>query len=121
MRRQGDLAVGGTGEQIAIATATLVVTMLGYVLVSQLDDTLFPGLIAAVAAMVGTGTYLIGRLHPSFLALGRAYTWTLWVPAVAWFVAGAALLRVGTFGNGLGPCENGAFTPLSVPFQKALP
>ncbi len=103
MRRQGEQALGGTGEQMGVATATLVVALLGYVLVSQLDDALFPGLIAAVAAMVGMGTYLIGRSHPSFLALGRAYTWTLWVPAVAWFVAGAALLRVGTFGSGLGP------------------
>lgn len=103
IRRRGEHALSGTSEQVAVGTATLVVALLGYVLASQLDDVIFPGLIAAVAMVVGMGAYLIGRTHPSFLALGRAYTWTLWVPAVAWFVAGAALLRVGTFGSGLGP------------------
>jgi hypothetical protein len=103
MGRQVDSGRGGSVEQVAIGTATLAVALLGYVLVSQVDDALLPPMVAAVAAMVGMGTYLIGRGHASFLALGRGYTWTLWVPPVAWFVAGAALLRLAAVGTGLAP------------------
>jgi hypothetical protein len=94
---------GNPLEQVAIGTATLVVALLGYLLVPQLDDTLFAGMIAAVAIMVGMGAYLLGRSHPAFLSLGRAYTLSLWVPPVAWFVAGAALLRLAPSGYGIGP------------------
>ena len=103
MARQVDTGRGSSVDQVAIGTATLVVALLGYLLVPQLDDALFPGLLAAVAAMVGMGAYLIGRSHPSFVALGRGYTWTLWVPPVAWFVAGVALLRLAALGTGLLP------------------
>ena len=103
MGRQADRLGGGSLDQVAIGTATLVVALLGYALVPQLDETLFPLIVAAVALMLAMGTYLMGRNHPGFLALGRAHTWTLWVPPVAWFVAGAALFRLGPVGTGLAP------------------
>jgi hypothetical protein len=103
MQRTGEQTLGGRGEGLAVGAATLVVALLGYVLVSQLDDRAFPWVIGGVAATLGVGAYLIGRTHPSFLALGRAYTWSLWVPAAAWFVASALLLRVGSVGSGMTP------------------
>jgi hypothetical protein len=60
-------------------------------------------MVVAVALMIGMGTYLLGRSHPAFLSLGRAYTGTLWVAPVAWFVAGALLLRLSPVGSGFGP------------------
>jgi hypothetical protein len=90
-------------ESVAIGTATVVVALLGDLLIPQLDDSLFVGMVAAVAAMIGMGTYLLGRSHSGFLALGRAHTWTLWIPPVAWFVAGAALLRLAPVEGGIAP------------------
>jgi len=106
--RRTHRARGGSIEPVAIGTATLVVALLGYLLIPQLDDSLFVGMVAAVAAMIGMGTYLLGRSHSGFLGLGRAYTWTLWVPPVAWFVAGAALLRLAPVENGVVPAVVGA-------------
>jgi hypothetical protein len=103
VRQVTDHDRGNALERVAIGTATLVVALLGYLLVPQLDDSLFAGMVTAVAVMIGMGTYLLGRSHPAFLAVGRAYTGTLWVPPVAWFVAGAALLRLAPVGNGLAP------------------
>jgi len=96
---------GGRGslEQVAIATACLVVALLGYLLVPELDDALFPGMLAAVGALLGLGTYLVGRGHPYFAGFGRGYTWTYWVPPVVWFLASAALIRMATLGSGIGP------------------
>ncbi len=101
MARRRHAEPGGTLEQVAIGTATLVVALLGYMLVPQLDEALFAGMLAAVAAMLTLGTYLLGRGQPGFAALGRPYTWTLWVPPVAWFVAGAAVLRLVPVADGL--------------------
>jgi len=98
----------GSIEPVAIGTATLVVALLGYLVIPQLDDSLFVGMVAAVAAMIGMGTYLLGRSHPAFLGLGRAYTWTLWIPPVAWFVAGAVLLRLAPLENNTIPSVVGA-------------
>jgi hypothetical protein len=99
---------GSPIESAAIGTATLAVALLGYLLIPQLDDSLFIGMVAAVAAMIGMGTYLLGRSHSGFLGLGRAHTWTLWIPPVAWFVAGAALLRLAPFDSSTVPAAIGA-------------
>ena len=88
-------------EQVAIGTATLVVALLGYIMLPQLDDTLAPAVGAAVALVLGMGAFLVARAHPSFGALGRGYVWTLWVAPVAWFAASAALLRLTGGGTGL--------------------
>jgi hypothetical protein len=85
---------GSSVEQVAIGTATLVVALLGYVMLPQLDDNLAPAVGAAVALVLGMGAFLVARAHPSSGALGRGYVWTLWVAPVAWFAASAALLRL---------------------------
>ena len=77
MARRRNRARGNSIEPVAIGTATLVVALLGYLLIPQLDDSIFAGMVGAVAAMIGMGTYLLGRGHSGFLGLDRAYTWTL--------------------------------------------
>lgn len=99
----GEPDQSGAIEQVAIGTATVIVAGLGLLLVPQLDDVLFMAMLAAVGAMVGMGTYLLGRGQPGLHALGRAYAWTLWVPPVAWVVASAAVLRLARTADGLVP------------------
>ena len=108
MVRRRDSGHGGPAERVAVGTATLVVALLGFALVPQLDDALFAGMVAAVATMIAMGTYLLGRGHSGLPALGRAHTCTLWVPSVAWFVAGALLLRLAALGGGIAPALAGA-------------
>src|SRR5262245_55474587 len=105
------IADGGRGslEQVAIGTACLVVALLGYLLIPELDDAWFPGMLGAVGALLGLGSYLLGRGHPYFAGFGRGYTWTFWVPPVAWFLASAALIRLATLGSGIVPAAVATF------------
>ncbi|HZU07341.1 MAG TPA: hypothetical protein VFB73_15365 [Chloroflexota bacterium] len=103
MRRQVDWGPNRSGERVALGTATLVVAFLSHLLLAQLDEAWLPGALAAATLLVGLGASLCGRTHPRFLALSRGYTWTLWIPPVAWFVASLVLVHQGLVAAGLVP------------------
>jgi hypothetical protein len=85
-------------EPLAIGTAAVIVAFLGYVLVAQLEYAMLAAFLVVVGLILAMSTYLIARTHSNFLAVGRAYRWSLWIPPVSWFAASAALLRLAAGG-----------------------